>query len=175
MGETMGTKTAHQIGRVLAHVLDHRRARGGQARPRWVFLDVLAVGTIGQIRAVGDLDHLGEAERAQGAHQTFRILAAIIRGKGRRHHGHHGTTTRQKFADALDAAGVGLGALGTDHRAVAAGDAAFGHHRRLPVDDLDCLGRALAHARVAPAAILQDGLDHAHDRVLYPSSARRST
>ena len=54
---------------------------------------------------------------------------------------------------------VGLGILGADHGAVAAGDAPLRDDRGLPFDDLDRLGRAVPDAGVAAPAVLFDGLD----------------
>jgi hypothetical protein len=132
-----------------------------------VVFDEGAVGAIGEIRAIRDFNDLGEADSPQRTDQSPRILAQVVRWKRRRDHGHDRRRTGQRSGHFFDAACVGLGVLRTDHRAVAASNASLFDHRGLALDDLDCLGRAFAHARITASTILQNGLNYTHGPGLY--------
>ena len=153
-----GGEVVEQIGVVLARVAHDGRAGGGH---------VAAVGRGEQSRVFGghqvgaeaDLVDVGEAEGAQGRDQRRSVALGELRrvagGDDRRHRRGAG----ENALGVLDAAEDLLGVLAAHRDAVAAADAARLDDARLAVEDLDGFGGALAHARVARAALLADGRD----------------
>ena len=153
-----GREAVDDVGMVLAHVADHRRAGGGDVAP--VVLPEKPHVLLGdEVGAEADLVDSGEPEVAEGADQSGR---AALRELGRvagRHDGHDRRVGVQELFGRLDAAEDLFGVLAAHGDAVATADAARLDDARLAVLDLDGLRRALAHAGVAPAALLPDGGD----------------
>ena len=157
---------------VLAHVLGHGRAGGRDVHARRIRLQVLRVGTAHQVGALRDLHDVLEPGRPEGADELRGRHVEARRERRRQQRGHRGVLLEQPGRP-LQPAQVRLGVLGADQGAVAAGDAALVDHERLAVLDADRLRRAVAHAGVAPAAVLLDGRDDRAAKSHAGSSQRR--
>jgi hypothetical protein len=141
-----GNEALGQLGVVLADVLHHGRTRGGDAHTIVVIAQPGAVGPAHSVRALRHFDHVPETELAQGSYQCLGFGVWEVRWEGRCQQRSDRRARREQFHNPVHAAVVGLGALGADYGAVAAGNASLTHDRRLAVDDPDGLGRAISHA-----------------------------
>ena len=162
-------EAVHHLRVILAHVLGHGRARGGDVDPRRVRLQVVRVGAAHQVGALRHLHHVVEPGRLEGA-DDLPGGRAEARREGRRQQRGHRSVLLEQPGRPLQPAQIRLGVLGADQRAVAAGDAALVDHERLPVLDADGLRGAVAHAGVAAAAVLLDRRDDgaAHETPVRP-------
>ena len=153
-GRDDGRQPVEQVGMVLAHVADHRRAGGGDPAAVAVRASSRAYSAATRSAPNADLVHAVRSRARAG--RATRPAVSRLRELGRvarRHDGGHRRGAGEQRLRVLDAAEHLLGVLAAHGDAVAAADAARLDDAGLAVEDLDGLGRALAHARVAaPAA-----------------------
>ncbi len=154
-----GDEPRDEVRLVFPDELDHGGTGGGDPYPLPMFFEELPIGIAHQVGAVGDLDDGLKTGVFEGAHDPARMQVGKLRGKGGGQEGDNGLARFQELLRAFQTAGIGLGILRTDHRAIAAGDAAVRNDRCLPFHDFNRLYRAVPDAGVAAPAVLLDGLN----------------